>query len=433
VRERILAFVGRLRAQGIEISPAEVLDGLAAVEAVGVERPLFREALATTLVKDEGDRPAFERLFDEAFPLRARGEAAPDSGGRGRRRGRRAVGGGADGGTASARGAAGERGGGGAAAPGATPAAGARSATPSDATTPGTAPSDAPGRDASPSDAGGGRARGDGAAERPDRDDTRRGHDDAGSAAGDEAHGPGRARAARRRELLARPLRELTARDVAEARELVRELGRRLRGRLARRRRQARRGTLDFRRTIRAAMSTGGTPLRPRLRRRRPGRPDLVALCDLSGSVAAASELLLGLVAPAAEHFRRVDLFAYVDRPVPVSIEGGHVAPDGLLDLHARSDFGRVLAELLDRHGDLLGRGTLLLVLGDARNNRLPARADLLRAVRERVRAIVWLVPEPRARWNTGDSDLGRYAAHATEVHECLDLGALVRAVRRVL
>jgi uncharacterized protein with von Willebrand factor type A (vWA) domain len=128
-----------------------------------------------------------------------------------------------------------------------------------------------------------------------------------------------------------------------------------------------------------------------------------------------------------------VHLFAYVDRLCPVSIEDGHVAPGGVLDLHARSDFGRVLGDLVGRHADVLGRGTLLLVLGDARNNRRPPRADLLRAVGERVQRIVWLVPEPRARWDTGDSVLAAYAPHCEAVLECSDLGALVRAVRRVV
>ena len=125
-------------------------------------------------------------------------------------------------------------------------------------------------------------------------------------------------------------------------------------------------------------------------------------------------------------------LFAYVDRLCPVSIERGHVAPGGPLDLHARSDFGRVLEELFAERA-LLTRTTLLLVLGDARNNRLPPRAPRLRALRDRVARIVWLVPEPRARWDTGDSVLGLYGPACAAVLECTDLAALVRAVRQVL
>jgi hypothetical protein len=383
MRERILGFVRRLRARGLEISPLEARDGLEAVAAAGVEREVLREALAAALVKDEDDRGVFDAVFEETFPLAGPGEG-PE---RRRRRGR--IPGGAPAGAGSGPGEGGAR--------------------------PAPRPPERPG------ERGGGR-------EPAAEPRGARGAPEAAAPAAGEAAG----RAARRRRLLTLPFREFTARDVAEARDLVRELGRRLRGRLGRRLRRGRRGQLDFRRTIRSAMSTGGVPARPQLRTRRPGRPDLVALCDLSGSVAAASELLLGLIAPAADYFRRVHLFAYVDRLVAVSIEDGHVAPAGRLDLHARSDFGRVLDDLWQSERALLGRGTLVLVLGDARNNRRPPRVDLLRAVGERVKAIVWLVPEPRARWDTGDSVIGLYAPACAEVVECLDLAALVRAVRRV-
>src|SRR3989442_9953523 len=70
MRARILDFVQTLRARGgVEVSVAESLDALVAVAAVGVEREPMREGLAAALVKHEDDRPAFDRLFDEAFPL----------------------------------------------------------------------------------------------------------------------------------------------------------------------------------------------------------------------------------------------------------------------------------------------------------------------------------------------------------------------------
>jgi uncharacterized protein with von Willebrand factor type A (vWA) domain len=393
MRSRILAFVQALRERDVDVSVAEGLDAMAAVAAAGIERGVLREALAACVVKDEADRPVFDALFDEMFPAVGAGMDA--------RRRRRA------------RGAGG----------GATPSAGGRGASSvgrgtsrredrnaPDATVALTEgrPSEVPDERPARRHAAGAREREDGAADL-------------------------RGRAVRRRELLTRPFVRFTAGDIEEARAVVRELGARLRGRLARRQRTARRGRLDFRRTIRGAMSTGGVPLRPRLRARRPGRPDLVALCDLSGSVAAASELLLGLLAPAAGYFRRVHLFAYVDRLCPVSIEHGHVAPGGPLDLHARSDFGRVLGDVWAEIPHLLTRSTLVLVLGDARNNRLPPRADLLRAVRDRVQRVVWLVPEPRERWDTGDSVLRLYTPACDTVLPCVDLAALARAVARAV
>jgi len=383
MRARILGFVQALREDGLAVSVAEALDAVAAVAAGGVDRPVLREALAATLVKDEADRPAFDARFEAMFPALG----APDAPARKKRGGHGVPSG--EGPGARGRGGAGGRG---------TP----------------------PRRDEPPSAAAPVRAARD--AREPTAARERRG--DAASASA--MHGS-------RRRILALPFREYTALDLEEAHAVARELAARLRGRLSRRTWRARRGRLDFRRTIRAAVTMGGVPARLRFRARRPGRPDLVVLCDLSRSVAEASGLLLALLAPLGRHFRRVQLFAYVDHLCPVTLEGGHVVPDGPLDLHARSDLGRVLGELAAAERVPLGRSTELLVLGDARNNRLPPRADVLRALRDRVQRLVWLVPEPRARWNTGDSVLGLYAPSCDAVVECMNLAELARALRRLL
>jgi uncharacterized protein with von Willebrand factor type A (vWA) domain len=108
------------------------------------------------------------------------------------------------------------------------------------------------------------------------------------------------------------------------------------------------------------------------------------------------------------------------------------MVPEGPLDLHARSDFGRVLVELRARH-PRLAPSTLVLVLGDGRNNRRPPRADLLAALRHEAQRLVWIVPEPRGRWGTGDSALPAYSRWCDALLECVDADALVRAVRQAL
>ena len=137
---------------------------------------------------------------------------------------------------------------------------------------------------------------------------------------------------------------------------------------------------------------------------------------DVSYSTATAAEFLLSLLAPARRHFRRVTFLAYVDRPCAVSFEGGHVVPHEPLDLNARSDFGAVLRLLADRWDAAVGRNTVLLILGDARNNRRPPRGDLLAGFHRTARRVVWLNPEPVARWNTGDSVMATYAKHCDVV-----------------
>jgi uncharacterized protein len=379
VRAHLLGFIDRLRRDGGRVSVAESLDAMEAVAAVGVEREPMREALAATLVKEEADRAGFDRRFDEWFPL------LPPAGAPGRRR--RKAAGASPAATGSGMGAAGD---------------GNRGSP--------TQPAEDP--------AGAPRERRPGVAAGLDRVSRR-----------SASPSPGGAPSAR---LTQRPIREFTAHDVQEARALVERLGVQLRTRWARRTRRAKRGSLHVRRTLRQATATGGVPLTLSFQRRKPAPPDVLALCDASGSVAAASDLLLGLIAPAADYFRHVHCFAYVDHLCAVSIERGHVAPAGPLDLYARSDFGHVLTELCRDHAPLLTRHTVVVVLGDARNNRRPPRPDLLRAVRDRTRGLYWVIPEAPARWDTGDSVLRLYAPHCDAVLPGETIDELAAAVRRL-
>jgi uncharacterized protein with von Willebrand factor type A (vWA) domain len=395
MRARLLALVDALRAEGLPISVAESIDAADAAGAVGFARAELRDALAATLVKDESDRPLFERTFDRVFPARMASDGAR------KRRGARTAPEGGEGATGGSGGAAGSPRGG---APRPSPRAGA----PRDPDAP-----KEPSRALRPTERP--------AAAHGDRTGTRQEGETPA-----EAAGPPRTAALR-----ALPFAAMSPRDVDAAAALVRALARRFRARLRRRLRPRVRERLDFRRTIRAAVARGGVLIERRERGRRPGKPRLVALCDVSASVATATDFFLALLAPAAPLFREVRLFGFVDRLVEIEFVDGQVRPAGPLDLMARSDFGRVLRDLhaLAAAEALLGPDTLLLVLGDARNNRRPPRADLLAAARARVRQLLWLNPEPRVRWDTGDSAMAAYARSADAVLGCGSLAELDAAL----
>src|SRR5262249_13328067 len=125
-------------------------------------------------------------------------------------------------------------------------------------------------------------------------------------------------------------------------------------------------------------------------------------------------------------------IVAFVDHAIEATIEGGKLLPHAAMDFHAFSDFGQVLEDI--ERGDLgpFGRNTLLLVLGDARNNRRPPRADVLGRLRARVRAVWWLLPEARARWETGDSAISAYRPHCDALLECANGAALLAALDRL-
>ncbi|GAB3348334.1 vWA domain-containing protein [Modestobacter lapidis] len=208
--------------------------------------------------------------------------------------------------------------------------------------------------------------------------------------------------------------------DLAELRRTVGPLARRLAARLSARRRLGREGRLDVRRTVRASLATGGMPLVTHHRPRAVHKPELVVLCDVSGSVAGFSHFTLMLTQALREHFSGVRAFAFVDstdevtrffRPgadvvdaiARIGREADVVAFDG------HSDYGNAFEVFAERWPAAVGPRTSLLVLGDGRTNYrrpgLPALADLVR----RARSAHWLNPEPRRLWGSGDSAADRY------------------------
>jgi uncharacterized protein len=208
--------------------------------------------------------------------------------------------------------------------------------------------------------------------------------------------------------------------DLAELRRTVAPLARRLAAKLSARRRLGREGRLDFRRTVRASLATGGMPLVTHHRPRAIHKPELVVLCDVSGSVAGFSHFTLMLTQALREHFSGVRAFAFVDSTDEVTrfFTPGADVVDAIarigreadvVSFDGHSDYGNALEVFAEKWPGAVGPKTSLLVLGDGRTNYrhpgLPTLADLVR----RSRSAHWLNPEPRRLWGTGDSAADRY------------------------
>jgi uncharacterized protein with von Willebrand factor type A (vWA) domain len=233
------------------------------------------------------------------------------------------------------------------------------------------------------------------------------------------------------------------AEQLARLRRTVHPLARRLASRLAVRRRHAKRGELDMRRTLRRSMSTGGVPMRPAHRTRRPGRPELVVLCDVSGSVAGFSHFTLLLVQALREQFSKVRVFAFVER----SDEVTHLFEPGaelsgvmqrvlreaaLVAFDGHSDYGGSFGSFAEHWGDAVGPKTSLLVLGDARTNYRDPNLRVLKRLVGQARHAHWLNPEPRRQWGSGDSAALRYA-DVLPMHECRTAAQLADVVEALL
>ncbi|WP_225729704.1 MULTISPECIES: VWA domain-containing protein [unclassified Nocardia] len=231
--------------------------------------------------------------------------------------------------------------------------------------------------------------------------------------------------------------------DLAEMRRLVTPLARKLATRLAARRRKSVRGRIDMRRTLRRSMATGGVPVTPVLRARKHGRPDLVILADLSGSVTGFAEFTLQLVQALQDQFTRVRSFGFIDtcdEITPFFTPGDPPLP-GLATRITReanvtrfgsSNYGESFQTFADNYLDAIGPRTSLLILGDARTNRTTPNLEALQTICTRATHAHWLNPEPARSWSTGDSAAHLYATHIT-MHECRNVKQLAEVISRLL
>lgn len=245
-----------------------------------------------------------------------------------------------------------------------------------------------------------------------------------------------------RRPIEERDLFHLDRDEQQELRAAVRPLARKLATRVAAKRRVGRDGRLDVRRTVRSSLITGGVPFEPTFRPRRPHRPELVVLCDVSGSVASFARFTLQLVHALQEQFATVRSFAFIDALDEVTEWFVHQDPGdamqrvlteaNLVWLDGHSDYGRALAQFHRHHANALSPRTTVLILGDARNNHRQSNAWVVAELQRRARHIYWLNPEPRRFWDTGDSIAAGYARYVDEMVEVRNLQQLARFVERI-
>lgn len=231
--------------------------------------------------------------------------------------------------------------------------------------------------------------------------------------------------------------------ERATLRRTVTPLARALASRLAARRTRQRAGAIDLRKTLRRSMSTGGVPIDLVLRTPRPARPELVVLCDVSGSVAGFSDFTLLLVHALREQFSRVRVFAFVDTTDEVtrffdtgadlgSSTARMLREADLIAYDGHSDYGNAIGVFAERFAHTLTGRTSMLILGDARNNYRETNVASLAHLAAVAKHIHWLNPEPHGQWGSGDSAAHAYA-DVVPMHECRNARQLASVVSGLL
>ena len=220
---------------------------------------------------------------------------------------------------------------------------------------------------------------------------------------------------------------------------IIKKMARRLISVHSRRKRKSQRGLLDIRSTIRANQEYDGILFETVWKKTKVDRPKIVALCDVSGSVANVSRFFLMFLHSLTEILPNVRTFAFSNKAGEVTdlFENKDIevaaAETLLLNGGGSTDYGQAFVDLEGLLENNIDRKTTVIVLGDARSNYGDPRCDVLKTIQEKSKRILFLNPEPKSVWGTGDSEMLRFVPYCSKSKVCSSLFDLERVVDDML
>ncbi|MCB8814088.1 VWA domain-containing protein [Desulfosporosinus sp. SRJS8] len=241
-------------------------------------------------------------------------------------------------------------------------------------------------------------------------------------------------------EVLSRDLKKISPEEWPEVIRLIRRLSQRLASQVTRRYRAARqRGGLDMRSTLRKNLRYGGVLVERSYRCRRKGRPRIVLLCDISGSMLKYTEFIWQFVYGLSTVVSGIKTFAFGESLIPLSGKFRKGQTFEAMVKEALSVSGKewgggtnlanALETMLKKYPDTFTKQTLLLIVSDAQTLEGEKAAALLSGVRRHVREVLWLNTLPERRWS--ETPFVNSFLPFCQMYECFTLGHLTQILNK--
>ena len=206
--------------------------------------------------------------------------------------------------------------------------------------------------------------------------------------------------------LMYRDISQFKDTDIPKAIAIIQSISRQINGELsAKQNRNAHSGKLDFRRTIRKGLETGGSFYRLKYKKKRNRRKHLILLCDVSGSMIQFSEFALRFIQSLnqASDSSRVFLFSETMLEAdPFSLQNMDLFRNYVKDCGVYgkgTDMATALETLCTQRPALFNPATTLLILSDTKTIEQNRAAAALLEAKRLCGRVLWLNPIPQSRW----------------------------------
>lgn len=237
--------------------------------------------------------------------------------------------------------------------------------------------------------------------------------------------------------ILYRDISEFRDTEIPKAIALIQEVARQINGELsARHKRGGHTGKLDFRKTIRKGLETGGSFYHLRYKKKRDQRRHLVLLCDVSGSMVQFSEFALRFIQSLNQVADNSRTFLFSESMVEadafqlqnMDLFRSYVGQTGIYG--RGTDLGTALTYLCTSQPSILNSATTLLILSDTKTIDQPRALRALVEAKRQAGRVLWLNPISQNKWRYLRS-VQAVAAVCTMV-PCSTLRELAAACRKL-
>ena len=206
--------------------------------------------------------------------------------------------------------------------------------------------------------------------------------------------------------LLYRDISKFSDTEIPRAIDIIQNIARQINGELsAKRNRGGHSGKLDFRRTIRKGLETGGSFYRLHYKKKRSRRKHLVLLCDVSGSMMQFSEFALRLIQNLNQvsESSRVFLFSEdIHEADAFSLQNMDLFRNFVRDcgIYGKgTDLASALENLCSMEPEALNQSTTLIILSDTKTIDQTRAVEALQEAKRKSGRILWLNPISRGQW----------------------------------
>lgn len=238
--------------------------------------------------------------------------------------------------------------------------------------------------------------------------------------------------------LLYRDIAQFRDVEIPRAITLISAITRQINGELsAKRQKKSHSGQLDFRRTIRRGLETGGSLNRLSFKRKAKRRKKLVILCDVSGSMMQFSEFALRFIQSMNQTSDSSRVFLFSEDLVEAnafSLQNMDLFRSYVRDsgLYGRgTDLGIALERLCSMQPSVLGPSATLLILSDTKTIDLPRAVKWLMEAKRMAGRVVWMNPIPENKWPYLRSV--QTVLQLCQMIPCSTLSALAAACRKLV